>query len=267
MILQQPKIVNVEIESIVVGSRLRSHIDPDKVEFLANSIAEIGLRHPLSIRTIADVPTLVTGLHRLEALKSLGLVEAPCIDAGDDDIAAQLWEISENLHRAELTVLERDQHIAKWIELSELKPAHVAPEGRAKAGSINQATRELGIERTDAQRAVKVASLTDEAKEAAKEVGLDDNRTALLEAAKAEPKQQASIIRTYAEKRKADGSKLDADLKSRAAKEVAEMISEHIPGHAWDGIKANLYAAGAKNIAIELTNITGQSIMDRRYRD
>jgi len=28
-----------------------------------------------------------------------------------------VWEFAENLHRAELTVLERDSHIAKWIRL------------------------------------------------------------------------------------------------------------------------------------------------------
>jgi hypothetical protein len=28
-----------------------------------------------------------------------------------------VWEFAENLHRAELTVLERDEQIAKWIRL------------------------------------------------------------------------------------------------------------------------------------------------------
>lgn len=58
-------------------------------------------------------------------------------------------------------------------------------------------------------------------------------------------------------------NKVDADVKARAAKEVAEIIAEHVPGEWWDAVKSNLYAAGAANIAHELTNITGQSIMDR----
>ena len=58
-------------------------------------------------------------------------------------------------------------------------------------------------------------------------------------------------------------SKIDADVKSRAAKEVADMLAEHVPGEWWDALKANLYAAGASNIAHEFTNITGQSIIDR----
>ena len=48
---------------------------------------------------------------------------------------------------------------------------------------MNAAARELGIQKNDAYRAVSVAGLSDEAKEAAREHGLDDNRTALLKAA------------------------------------------------------------------------------------
>lgn len=80
-------------------------------------------------------------------------------------------EIAENLHRAELTVLERDEQVAEWIELSakviSAQPEPKMDRGRPESG-IAAASRDLGIERKDAQRAVKVASLTDEAKQAAR---------------------------------------------------------------------------------------------------
>ena len=41
--------------------------------------------------------------------------------------------------------------------------------GHRPQGGINAATREFGIDRTQAQRAVKIASITDEAKAAARE--------------------------------------------------------------------------------------------------
>ncbi|MBS0641340.1 MAG: hypothetical protein JSS43_15810 [Proteobacteria bacterium] len=50
-------------------------------------------------------------------------------------------------------------------------------------GGINAAVRELGIDRTEAQRAVKIASLSDEAKAAARDAGVADNRTCFLRAA------------------------------------------------------------------------------------
>ncbi len=77
--------------------------------------------------------------------------------------SGRLWEIAENLHRAELTALERAEHIAEWVRLTEQKLAQVAPvsergrvEGRGNKGGINAATRELGIDRSEAQRAVMV---------------------------------------------------------------------------------------------------------------
>ena len=101
-----------------------------------------------------------------------------------------MWEIAENLHRAELTALERSEHVAEWVRLADGVSAQVAPklsdrgrngEGRPQGG-INAATRQLGIDRTEAQRAVKVDSLASEAKQAAREAGLDNNRSALLDA-------------------------------------------------------------------------------------
>jgi len=64
---------------------------------------------------------------------------------------------------------------------------------------VRAASRELGVDRDDARRALKVASLTEEAKEAAREVGLDDNRTALLKAAEQPLERQAATIREIAE--------------------------------------------------------------------
>lgn len=180
-----------------------------------------------------------------------------------------MWEISENLHRAELTKLERDEQVAEWIELKErVNAVQIEPHKKRgqQPGGISAAAREIGVDETDAKRAVKVASLSDEAKKTARETGLDEHRGILLEAAKEkEPEKQTAIIRDFAARKTAQASKVEADVKARAAKEVAEIIAEYVPGDAWDGIKANLYAAGAANIANALTNITGQSIMDGRY--
>jgi ParB family chromosome partitioning protein len=75
---------------------------------------------------------------------------------------AKLWEIAENLHRAELTKLQRDERMAEWIRLTDVSQVATHQKGQ-RPGGINAASRELGVDRTDAQRAVKVASLSDEA--------------------------------------------------------------------------------------------------------
>jgi hypothetical protein len=92
-----------------------------------------------------------------------------------DKTNTRLWEISENLHRAELSVGQRADQIAEWIRLTtDQEPAQVAPVsgGRGNTGGIRAASRELGIDRDEARRAVRIASIAPEAREAAREAGL-----------------------------------------------------------------------------------------------
>jgi hypothetical protein len=76
-----------------------------------------------------------------------------------------LWEISENLHRAELTALERDKLIAEWARMvGKNQVAQVAPaRSQYEKRGEREAARQLGLPRDDVRRAVKVASLTPEA--------------------------------------------------------------------------------------------------------
>ena len=101
-------------------------------------------------------------------------------------------EISENLHRAELTALERDKLVAEWVELTGDVSGQndQKPQGGRPEGGISLAARQLPVDgktdnakRLNVSRSLKVASLSPEAQDAARESGLDDNRSALLEAA------------------------------------------------------------------------------------
>ena len=58
-------------------------------------------------------------------------------------------------------------------------------------------------------------------------------------------------------------SRVEADVKQRAAEELARIIAENVEGAQWDGIKALLHEAGASNIANALSNLIGSSVMDR----
>ena len=199
-------IASVPVAKIQVGERSRA-LREEAVASLAESIKSIGLQTPISVQidesSREERYLLVTGRHRLEACRRLGMahVDARIVDL--DGVRRKLWEIAENLHRAELTVAERSEHIAEWIRLVEERDrvsAQVEPklsvrgragEGRPEAG-IRAAARELGIDRNEAQRATKIAGLTSEAKDEARALGLDDNQRALLGAAKA-PTKEAQI--------------------------------------------------------------------------
>jgi hypothetical protein len=70
--------------------------------------------------------------------------------------------------------MERSELVAEWIRLVEeaddkpVQVAQVSKGGRGKKSGISQASRELGIDRYTARRAVKVANLTPEAKATAR---------------------------------------------------------------------------------------------------
>ncbi|SPL63454.1 ParB/RepB/Spo0J family partition protein [Ochrobactrum soli] len=235
------QIMEIKIDEIfVVGDR--RPLNMDAVNRLAESIQKIGLQTPITVRIgIAPDPetgeeletfVLVSGHHRLASYRQLGIERIPAIIRDWNEIEAQLWEIAENLHRAELTALERDEQVAKWVELNASRvSAQSAPKpqgGRPESG-INAASRELGIERTDAQRAVKVASLSDEAKEAAREVGLDDNRSVLLTASKEEdPVKQVEVIKQRAERKSLKQQIDDASFAAKDAKASADDFNRQL---------------------------------------
>lgn len=166
-------------------------LDEEKAQEIAQSMKRIGQISPIIIRRIVmdGVPeyVLVAGLHRLRAVEILGLVLINALVVKYDDLDARLVEIAENLHRADLTALERSRHEAEWIRLTDTKLAQVGPVskgGRGNTGGVRAAVRELpGVTRQEAQRALKIDGITQEAEEAAREAGLDNNQSALLKIA------------------------------------------------------------------------------------
>src|SRR3954471_7548111 len=92
-----------EPEDIVVPDRLRKEIKEDAVIALMDSISQIGLREPPTIRIEIDedggeYPILIAGRHRVEACKRLGIKRIDCVVFDGDEIDARRWEIAENLH-------------------------------------------------------------------------------------------------------------------------------------------------------------------------
>jgi ParB/RepB/Spo0J family partition protein len=243
----------------------RRVVNDDAVGRLAESMKEIGLKTPISVRYYMERPdylpgessdaiVLLTGRHRLEAARRLGWEEIECfVHYEGNEIEGELWEIAENLHRAELTALERDEQLARWIQLTNEKQgvsgqSAQKPQGGRPEGGLSAAARELGIERRDARRAVQVASLTPDAKQAARDTGLDDNRTVLLEAAKKPQEAQVHYLRTEGQKRDEqrrppaiDATELDFQrlLKAwdgacpLARERFSAHVREHFRGTAW----------------------------------
>lgn len=266
-------------------------LDQAALRGLTESIREIGIINPLRVRPVrrhvdggeTDAWEVTAGAHRLAAALKLGLETVPCIVVEDTDLRAELAMIDENLMRAELSPADRAKQTARRKELyEELHPSTKHGGNLHGAGVANFATpdekrftedtasatgKSERVVQLYAERGEKIApDVLDKIKgtrldrgnylDELKKLSHDDQRKRVESALANDARQAAEHQRAV---------KLDADVKARAAREVAEVIAQYVPGEAWDSVKANLYAAGAKNIADALTNITGQAIMDRRY--
>jgi uncharacterized ParB-like nuclease family protein len=93
----------ISLDDIEIGEGRRS-VNEAVVKRLAESIERIGLREPITVLERKDGKyRLVAGRHRVEAHKRLGLPGIMAVITTMTKTKARLWEISENLHRAELT--------------------------------------------------------------------------------------------------------------------------------------------------------------------
>ncbi|HEX6102578.1 MAG TPA: ParB N-terminal domain-containing protein [Alphaproteobacteria bacterium] len=66
------KTVPVPVDQIYVPAQLRRTLDPEKVQRLAEDILSAGQKTPIQVRRDGGRFVLVTGLHRLEAMRALG---------------------------------------------------------------------------------------------------------------------------------------------------------------------------------------------------
>jgi ParB-like chromosome segregation protein Spo0J len=267
-------------------------VDDASVASLVSSIREIGIINPLRVRLACHVEEggveayeVIAGSHRLRAARKLGLESVPCVVVDDDDLRAELAMIDENLCRAELSPADRAAQTArrKAIYL-ELHPETAHGGDRRSDQVADFATRSFVSEtagtsgkaertvRLDAERGEKVC---EEALNLVRGTALDTG-SYLDKLKRVDPSEQVETVQRalsglarQLERDRAEAlasrnkSRVEADVKARAAQEVAEILAEHVPGDLWDGLKANLYAAGATNVASALTNLVGQAVMDR----
>ena len=229
------KTEGVSISDITVPAHRARGLDAAAVDRLADSITRLGLQTPITVRydSDADDILLVAGLHRLEAARKLGWDKIPAIYTDGTADEARMWEIAENLHRAELSVMERRNHIDEWLVLAEKVSSRVGtkPQGGRPEGGVNKAARELGVSKTEAHRARKTASLPEEAQEIAREAGLDNNGAALDRAASAPtPAAQLAAMKREAEAAAARKANAETDklVKERRVEAVKEWLARRL---------------------------------------
>jgi ParB-like chromosome segregation protein Spo0J len=190
------QVLNLDPRNIVITGRARA-LREDAVAPLMESMARVGLRTPITVRIeeerpdadgvlCGDVPVLVAGRHRLEAAIRLGWDTIQAIEIVDA-VEARLWEISENLHRAELSAVERAEHIDEWRRLTVEKVSQSGtPNAQPSDKGIRRTADALGISKSAVDRAEKIAALPQDVRDTARAEDWSQHR--LLQAARPAPK-------------------------------------------------------------------------------
>jgi ParB/RepB/Spo0J family partition protein len=132
-----PRLERIAIEDVQVIGKHRD-LDPQKVASLAASMAKIGLRTPITVRRIEkDLDTKIflgAVLYRLEAAKKLGweYIDAFVMEGTKAD--ARMWQLMENLYRADLTALQRAEHVTELVQgvLQDAEGMQVAETARTR---------------------------------------------------------------------------------------------------------------------------------------
>ena len=213
----------------------RREAAPENVRKLADSIKEIGMIHPV---TIDRENTLVAGLHRLNAAKSLGWTEVECNVTDLKGLQVELAEIDENLARTQLSTVEADELLLRRKRIyEELHPetrhGGVRESGGGKMTNCQLApvksfaedtAQKLGVSSRTVSRSVRRAkNMTPEAKEVIRQSGTKVTRQNLDKLSHLEPDEQkeaaeqltAGAIKSVDEYRRNPADDKDKPAKSR----------------------------------------------------
>jgi ParB family chromosome partitioning protein len=110
------------LEEILVSSirpnqyQPREHFDEEELASLAESIREVGILQPVLVRETDDGYELVAGERRWRAARRVGLQHIPALVRNTDDASALEHALVENVHRADLNVLEEAAAYQQLIE-------------------------------------------------------------------------------------------------------------------------------------------------------
>jgi site-specific DNA-methyltransferase (adenine-specific) len=200
----------IAIDKVRIGDRKRK-LDQTRVAQLAESIGEVGLLNPITVRKDGY---LVAGRHRLEACRKLGYIHIQATLLDGSALHAELAEIDENLIRNDLTVLEQGEHLRRRDEI--LTEMGARAESGAQPGNANAAKNEgdklspsfrttaaiaaeVGLSERDAQRRKQAANLPEPVRDALRDTPTADNQSELLKLSRMpEPEQQAVVEKIVA---------------------------------------------------------------------
>lgn len=209
----------IQISDIAVPERLRA-VEEEQAIAIAQSMVEHGQINPITVRPTPAAKdgkyTLVAGAHRLRACVLNDDDDIDAMIVGGDRAEAHLIEITENLFRNELSVIDRAIFVAKYREVWEEKhgkveagrPANSANlallfEEEAENGGFSQHIADrMGLSRRAYFRLSTIAqNLHPKVRDHLRGTPYADNQSELLKIAKLGPTEQGKFAAALAKKK------------------------------------------------------------------
>lgn len=138
------KVQDIRIDKITISPLhfTRTHTE-DNLERLADSIQDVGLIHPITVRKRGKVFELLAGERRWKACKMLGMREIRAIVRVCDDYTAELLSIKENTEGTEpMTLTEEKRAVDRAVELAKerivARPDIPDPDRSSKKGKTSE---------------------------------------------------------------------------------------------------------------------------------
>ena len=101
----------------------RESFPKEDIQELANTIKEVGLLQPISVRRKGKTYQIISGERRWRAAQFAGLTEIPAIVKDITDSQLMIESLIENVHRKDLEPLERGRGLAEVYRLAGFEPA------------------------------------------------------------------------------------------------------------------------------------------------
>jgi len=140
------RIEDIDIDLIDISASHRKP-DPDWVDTLREDIAANGQQMPIQIAAAGARFLLIKGRRRLLAASALGLtrIKALILPELASEAALQLAQISAQVLRGKLVVLDRAIAVAQWRSIYEATKGAIKPGRRANRARALSVSEEPGI--------------------------------------------------------------------------------------------------------------------------
>lgn len=137
---EKRQVLELPIQSILPNpNQPRKVFSEPELNELAQSIAQLGVIQPLSVRHTGGRWELIAGERRLRAAKLAGLATVPCVEVTADDSTSSLIALVENLQRKDLDFWEEAQALRRLIDTYQLSQEEAAAKvGKSQSAVANK---------------------------------------------------------------------------------------------------------------------------------